>query len=132
MGELRKIVQDPDRVSHLFSLADEKVQLLEEKMEAFSETDEKEHIQQVQETFPAIDIKFLGRNKEYKPEILLDFKLGVYVFWEINELKFRYVSKYKILKPHYERKCYTLVQEVESLQYNRESVWKNHIAEENV
>lgn len=46
-------------------------------------TDEKEHIQQVQETFPAIDIKFLGRNKEYKPEILLDFKLGVYVFWEI-------------------------------------------------
>ena len=47
-------------------------------------------------------------------------------------MKFRYVSKYKILKPHYERKCYTLVQEVESLQYNRESVWKNHIAEENV
>ena len=199
MGELWEIVQDAARVSRLFSLADEKVQLLEEKMEAFSETDEKEHIQQIQETFPAIDIKFLGRNKEYKPEILLDFKLGVYVFWEIivphllqiaenvgckyvylfaadnteideevidappmwtpdydpyedeyedeviqekeihklinyyiNELKFRYVSKYKILKPHYERKCYTLVQEVESLQYNRESVWKNHMAEENV
>lgn len=31
------------------------------------------------------------------------------VNYYINELKFRYVSKYKILKPHYERRCYTLV-----------------------
>ena len=168
--------------------------MLEEKREALSETGEGEHTQQVQDTFPAIDIKFLGRNKEYKPEIQLDFRLGVYVFWEmivphlleiaekvgckyiylfaadnteqtvkvvadppmwtpdydpyadegevvkeeirtlvnyyINELKFRYVSKYKILKPHYERRCYTLVQEVEHLQSNRESVWQSHATED--
>lgn len=196
MGELWEVVQEPDRVSYLLSLAEEKVQQMEEKMEALSETGEGEHTQQVQDTFPAIDIKFLGRNKEYKPEIQLDFKLGVYIFWEIivphlleiaekvgckyiylfaadnteeneklvdvspmwtpdydpyadedenevakeeihtlvnyyiNELKFRYVSKYKILKPHYERRCYTLVQEVESLQSNRESVWQTHTTEE--
>lgn len=196
MGELWEVVQEPDRVSYLLSLADEKVQLMEEKMETLSETGEGEHTQQVQDTFPAIDIKFLGRNKEYKPEIQLDFRLGVYIFWEIivphllevaekvgckyiylfaadnteknekvvapppmwtpdydpyadedenevakeeirtlvnyyiNELKFRYVSKYKILKPHYERRCYTLVQEVESLQSNRESVWQSHTTED--
>lgn len=195
MGELWEVVQEPDRVSYLLSLAEEKVQLLEEKREALSETGEGEHTQQVQDTFPAIDIKFLGRNKEYKPEIELDFKLGVYVFWEmivphlleiaekvgckyiylfaadntdqtqkmvdvppmwtpdydpyadedenevaneeirtlvnyyINELKFRYVSKYKILKPHYERYCYTLIQDVESLESNRESVWQSHTIE---
>lgn len=196
MGNLWEVVQEPDRVSYLLSLADEKVQMLEEKSEALSETGETEHIQQVQETFPAIDIKFLGRNKEYKPDIELDFRLGVYIFWEIivphlleiaekvgckyiylfaadnteqtekvdnappmwtpdydpyadedenednqeelrtlvnyyiNELKFRYVSKYKILKPHYERRCFTLVQEVESLQSNRESVWQSHMTED--
>ena len=196
MGELWEVVQDADRVSRLLSLANEKVQLLEEKMEALSETGEGEHTQQVQDTFPAIDIKFLGRNKEYEPEIQLDFRLGVYIFWEIivphlleiaekvgckyiylfaadnteqaengvesppiwtpdydpyadevedevakeevhtlvnyyiNELKFRYVSMYKILKPHYERRCYTLVQEVESLQCNRESVWQSHTTED--
>ena len=196
MGNLWEVVQEPDRVSYLLSLADEKVQMLEEKSEALSETEEAERIQQVQETFPAIDIKFLGRNKEYKPDIELDFRLGVYIFWEIivphlleiaekvgckyiylfaadnteqtekvdnappmwtpdydpyadedenednqeelrtlvnyyiNELKFRYVSKYKILKPHYERRCFTLVQEVESLQSNRESVWQSHMTED--
>lgn len=192
MGELWEVVQEPDRVSYLLSLADEKVQLLEEKREAISEIGDGEHTQQVQETFPAIDIKFLGRNKEYKPEIQLDFRLGVYIFWEIivphlldvaenvgckyiylfaadnteqtekvvdmppmwtpdydpdeeetkeskihtlvnyyiNELKFRYVSKYKILKPHFERRCYTLVQEVEALQENRESVWRSHITDD--
>ena len=83
MEELWEVVQEPDRVSYLLSLADEKVQLLEEKREALSETGEGEHTQQVQDTFPAIDIKFLGRNKEYKPEIQLDFRLGVYVFWEM-------------------------------------------------
>ena len=41
------------------------------------------YTQQVQETFPAIYIKFLGRNKKYKSEIQLDFRLGVYIFWEI-------------------------------------------------
>lgn len=52
------------------------------------------------------------------------------VNYYINELKFRYVSKYKILKPHYERRCYTLVQEVEHLQSNRESVWQSHTTED--
>lgn len=70
-------------ITNLSKDEEEKVQLLEEKREAFSETEEGEHVQQVQETFPAIDIKFLGRNKNYKPEIQLDFKLGVYIFWEI-------------------------------------------------
>ena len=31
----------------------------------------------------------------------------------INELRFRYVSKYVILKPHFDRGCYTLIQEIE-------------------
>lgn len=52
------------------------------------------------------------------------------VNYYIQELKFRYVSKYKILKPHYERRWYTLIQEVESLHSNRESVWQSHITEE--
>ena len=196
MGDLWEVVKDADRVSILLSLAEEKVQILEEKREAFSKTEEEEHVQPVQETFPAIDIKFLGRNKEYRPAIQLDFRMGVYVFWEmivphllevaekvgckyiylfaadnsekqmpkqkeppmwtpdydpyddsdedeeisdgeihrlvnyyINELKFRYVSNYKILKPHYERTCFTLVQEVSSLQKNRELVWQSHTEE---
>lgn len=194
MGELWEVVEDPDRVSTLLSLAEEKVQILEEKREVFSDTTEVEHVQQVQETFPAIDIKFLGRNGNYKPAIKLDFRLGVYVFWEmivphlldisekvgckyiylfaadnsektekvsevpmwtpdydpyseddeneeeveihklvnyyINELKFRYVTKYKILKPHFERTCFTLVQDVDDLQSNREQVWASHIGDE--
>ncbi len=192
LGEMWECIKDPDRVSCLLSLADEKVQMLEEKREALSETGEADHVQQVQETFPAIDIKFFGRNKNYQPVVDLDFKLGVYVFWEmlvphlleiaekvgckyiylfaadntenekiqeaplwtqdydpddeeeeledeelhklvnyyINELKFRYVSKYKILKPHYERRCYTLVQEVDNLQANRELVWQSHMVDE--
>lgn len=194
MGELWEVVEDPDRVSMLLSLAEEKVQILEEKREVFSDTSEVEHVQQVQETFPAIDIKFLGRNGNYKLPIKLDFRLGVYVFWEIivphlleisekvgckyiylfaadnsekteevheipmwtpdydpysdedeiegeveihklvnyyiNELKFRYVTKYKILKPHFERTCFTLVQDVDNLQSNRELVWASHIDDE--
>lgn len=198
LGSLWEVVADADRVSTLLSLAEEKVQILEEKREAFSNTEENKHVQPVQETFPAIDIKFLGRNKEYKPAIELDFRIGVYVFWEmivphllevaekvgckyiylfaadnsekkelkekeasmwtpdydpyaeddedagdigdgeiyrlvhyyINELRFRYVSKYKILKPHYERTCFTLVQEVALLQENRELVWQSHTEEE--
>lgn len=194
MGELWEVVEDPDRVSTLLSLAEEKVQILEEKREVFSDTSEVEHVQQVQETFPAIDIKFLGRNGNYKLPIKLDFRLGVYVFWEmivphlleiaekvgckyiylfaadnsekseevgevpmwtpdydpysdedeieekveihklvnyyINELKFRYVTKYKILKPHFERTCFTLVQDVDDLQSNRELVWASHIDDE--
>ncbi len=83
MGDMWEAVEDPDRVSFLMGLADEKVQLLKEKNEASENTDDAEHIQHVQETFPAIDIKFLGRNKNYKTPIQLDFRLGVYVFWEI-------------------------------------------------
>ena len=44
-----------------------------------------------------------------------------------RELKFEFVTKYKILKPHFERTCFTLVQEVEGLQENRESVWLTHL-----
>lgn len=154
-------------------------------------------VQLVKETFPAIDIKFLCRNKNYKVPIHLDFKLGIYVFWEmivphlldiaemvgckyiylfaadnsdsyddpvdiqeypmysdmylddddttksndlqmnhneiyklvnyyINELKFSYVANYKILKPNYERTCFTLIQEVKDLQNNRMKIWHSH------
>lgn len=51
-----------------------------------------------------------------KDEVIKEKEIHKLINYYINELKFRYVSKYKILKPHYERKCYTLVQEVESLQ----------------
>lgn len=193
LGELWEAVEDSDRVSFLLQQAEEKVQKKEEKSEALSDTDEEKHTQPVQETFPAIDIKFLCRNAEYKPKIELDFKLGVFVFWEIivphlleisekvgckyiylfaadnseniadekeeiipwsqgydpyeeeiekesnvrslvsyyiNELKFKYVTNYKILKPHFERTCYTLVQEVDMLQNNREMVWQSHTPDE--
>ena len=45
------------------------------------------------------------------------------VNYYMNELKFHSVIQYKVLKPHYERSCFTLVQEVSELQKNRESVW---------
>ena len=45
-----------------------------------------------------------------------------------QELKFEYVTKYKILKPDYERKCYTLIQEVKGLQEKREDVWLTHLS----
>lgn len=184
MTALFGTVRDSDRASYLFSRADDLALKKEEERQLFSDTEEKEHTQNVQETFPAIDIKFLCRNKKYKPEIHLDFKIGVYIFWEkivphlleisemvgckyiylfaadnsdrqINstqapkmytpdydpyadeveeereevlrlvdyyqrELKFEFVTKYKILKPRFERTCFTLVQEVESLQSKRE------------
>lgn len=44
------------------------------------------------------------------------------------QLKFEFVTKYKILKPHFERKCFTLVQEVDNLQENRENVWMTLIS----
>lgn len=193
IGELWEAVGNSDRVTFLMQQAEEKVQKKEEKAEALSDTDEERHTQPVQETFPAIDIKFLCRNAEYKTKIELDFKLGVFVFWEkivphlleisekvgckyvylfaadnsdstsdekeetilwtqdydpyeeeiekesnvrslvsyyINELKFTYVTNYKILKPHFERMCYTLVQEVDMLQRNREMVWQSHTPDE--
>ena len=48
------------------------------------------------------------------------------VNYYISELKFHNVTQYKVLKPHYERSCFTLVQEVSELQKNRESVWASH------
>ena len=130
------------------------------------------------------------KNSEYDPGFPLDFRIGVFVFWEViiphllniaslvgckyiylfaadnteikqktkepmmyaqgcdiydgdddnddgkrvlqlvnyyqNELKFRFVTKYKILKPSYERKCYTLIQKVDELERNRKEVWENH------
>ena len=191
MNDLYIAVGDPDRASYLFSRAEDKALIKEEERELFSDTEEKEHTMNVQDTFPAIDIKFLCRNKKYNPGIKLDFRIGVYVFWEIivphllkiaeivgckyiylfaadnsdrraskikepimytpdydpfaddeeeereevlrlvdyyqRELKFEFVTKYKILKPHFERTCFTLVQEVDGLQENRESVWLMHI-----
>lgn len=191
MNDLYVAAGNPDRASYLFSRADDKALIKEEERELFSDTEEKEHTMNVQDTFPAIDIKFLCRNKKYNPGIKLDFKIGVYVFWEIivphllkvagmvgckyiylfaadnsdrntskiqepimytpdydpyaddeeeereevlrlvdyyqRELKFEFVTKYKILKSHFERTCFTLVQEVEGLQENRESVWLTHL-----
>lgn len=190
LEEFYEKIEDADRATTLISLADEKANLKEEKEEALEETAEGAHIKQVKETFPAIDIKFLCRNAQYQVPIKLDFKLGVYVFWEIivphimkisdmvgckyvyvfaadntesdnqaetvvpmwttdydpddeeeqgtrnlvrklvsyyvTELKFRPVSEYTILKPHFERKCYTLIQEVESLRTKRDAVWAGH------
>ena len=83
MNDLYVAAGDPDRASHLFSRADDKALIKEEERELFSDTEEKEHTMNVQDTFPAIDIKFLCRNKKYNPGIKLDFKIGVYVFWEI-------------------------------------------------
>ena len=191
--ELYDNIQDTDRVNALLALIEERASLKEEKEEALVENAEGEHIKQVKETFPAIDIKFLGRNRAYQPGIELDFKLGVYVFWEMivphilqisnllgcryvylfaadnsettgetvplpamytpdydpyddedageevvrkliqyysREFKFKLVSEYstewKILKPHYERSCFTMIQEVADLEKNKEIVWASH------
>lgn len=184
-----------DRVSTLISKAENKAASKENDRELFSDTEEKEHTTNVHQTFPAIDIKFLCKNKHYNPGIELDFKIGVYIFWELlvphllkvaelvgckyiylfaadnsdrsmsrikeppmynedydpyadeekyenskvvkrlveyyqNELKFSYVTKYKILKPHYERMCFTLIQEVNKLEENRKSIWEAHASSE--
>ena len=44
-----------------------------------------------------------------------------------KELKFEFVTKYKILKPRFERTCFTLIQEVEDLPRKREEVWLSHM-----
>ena len=184
---LSEVANSEGRLQILFNFADEEIVYKEDERVSSAENDEEEYTQQVYKTFPAIDIKFLGRNGKYKPAIKLSFKLGVFVFWEIivphileiaklvgckyiylfaadnsddeseykpistmdlyygidedeqekkeknkklvnyyiNELKFHNVTQYKILKPHYERSCFTLVQEVSKLQSNRENVWKS-------
>jgi hypothetical protein len=187
MQDLYDAAGNPDRATNLFSIAEDKALAKEEEKGLFADTEEKIHTTNVQETFPAIDIKFLCRNKKYIPGIHLDFKLGVYIFWEMivphllrvsemvgcryiylfaadnsdrgtdkvkepimytpdfdpfeddeleerkevlrlvdyyqRELKFEFVTKYKILKPQFERSCFTLIQEVDALQDNRDRVW---------
>ena len=187
-----KSSMNPDRITELISSAEEKAKDKKERRELFENTNEEELTMRVKETFPAIDIKFFGRNNDYDPGIKTDFRLGVFVFWEIivphlldisnmvgckyiylfaadmsnnesdymppfydqnydpyednneatkkrkvlklveyyqNELKFRPVNNYKVLKPDYERSCYTLIQEVDDLQANREEVWQSHMPE---
>ena len=181
-------IEDTDRATVLISYAYEQAEIKDEREEATNQVGEGEFVKNVQETYPAIDIKFLCRDANYKPDIDLVFKFGVYVFWDIivphilkiaelvgckyvylfaadnsdltdvdeqmasdinlgdalhkenvNEedvkklvsyyitnLKFRPVSEYTILKPHYERTCYTLIQEVEDLSYKRELIWSSH------
>ena len=66
----------------------------------------------------------------YEEEIEKESNVRSLVSYYINELKFTYVTNYKILKPHFERTCYTLVQEVDMLQNNREMVWQSHTPDE--
>lgn len=189
-------IKDSDRATDLITYAQEQATIKEEKEESVNEGEKSECIKNVQDTYPAIDIKFLCRNANYKPEIKLDFRLGVYVFWEIivphilkiselvgcqyvylfaadnsgneqdtkseapiihskgydydlkdddetngsepkkeikrlvayyiNDLKFRPVSEYTILKPHFERRCYTLIQDVSELAQKRKLIWASH------
>ncbi len=190
LEEIDQNIDNPDRKTALIAFANEKAMAKEEKEEALIDNGEGDYIKQVKETFPAVDIKFLCKNINYHLPIKLDFKLGVYVFWEIivphilkisdlvgckyvylfaadnteplteeektvpmwafgydpgddedeperkednyskklisyyiTEFKFRPVSEYTILKPHFERKCHTLIQEVDTLQEKREQVW---------
>ena len=186
-------IEDSDRATTLISYALEQVEIKEEREDAASQIGDSEFIKNVQETYPAIDIKFLCKDANYVPEIDIDFKFGVYVFWEIivphilkiselvgckyvylfaadnsenvkiegkempimysqgydvdseedenctskddikklvsyyiNNLKFRPVSEYTILKPNFERTCYTLIQDVAELAQKRELIWSSH------
>lgn len=190
-------IKDSDRTSVLISHAQEQAEIKQEREEAASQVGDSEFVKNVQETYPAIDIKFLCKAADYKPDIEIEFKFGVYVFWEIivphilkiselvgckyiylfaadnsehkkiieqidnpilyskdynmdlkedvtnkecvseenvkklvfyyiNNLKFRPVSEYTILKPHFERTCYTLIQDVADLPHKRELIWSSH------
>lgn len=191
-------IEDSSRATHLISYAYEQVKIKEKREEASNQVGDSEFVKNVLETYPAIDIKFLCKDANYKPDIEIEFKFGVYVFWEIivphilkiselvgckyvylfaadnsmfrsktdvqmentikyskdydmgseedileketsseedvrklvsyyiNNLKFRPVSEYTILKPHFERTCYTLIQDVEDLQHKREAIWYSH------
>lgn len=192
-------IEDSDRATLLITYAQEQAEIKEEREEASNQVGDSEFVKNVQETYPAIDIKFLCKDANYKPGIEIGFKFGVYVFWEIivphilkiselvgckyvylfaadnseqekkdvqmdepviyskdydmelredisdsegvsgedvkklvsyyiNNLKFRPVSEYtfSILKPHYERTCYTLIQDVADLPHNRELIWSSH------
>lgn len=192
-----KKIPDETRRYALLNYAQEQADLKEEREEAEEQIGEDEFTKNVQKTYPAIDIKFLCRDANYKPEIEISFKFGVYVFWEIvvphilkiskltgckyvylfaadrsevdqddaqtdnpaiygkdydaddaydsihlkrkneedirklvsyyqNDLKFRPVSEFTILKPHFERSCYAMIQEVTDLERKRESIWESH------
>ena len=73
-------IEDPDRATLLVNYAQEQAKLKQERQEAVEQIGDSEYVKSVQETYPAIDIKFLCKDANYKPEIELDFKLGVYVF----------------------------------------------------
>lgn len=190
-------IKDSDRVTVLISHAQEQAEIKKEREKASNQVGDSEFVKNVQETYPAIDIKFLCKDANYKPDIEIEFKFGVYIFWEIivphilkiselvgckyvylfaadnsevqkmdvqmdntviyskdydmdleedildkesssdedvkklvsyyiNNLKFRPVSEYTILKPHFERTCYTLIQDVADLQHKRELIWYSH------
>ncbi len=194
LGKFATVIHDSDRITALINLAENQAMETEEKQEAIIQTREEECAFSVKETFPAIDIKFLCRNGDYKVGIHLDFKMGVFVFWEIivphildisnmlgckfvylfaadntekkesvnywpkfyskdydpdddeiieeeeivskklvnyyiHEFKFKPLAGYKVLKPHYERNCYTLFQEVSELEKNRKAIWDIHTKE---
>ena len=63
-------------------------------------------------------------NEKEKEEHNSDLKKLVSYY--INNLKFRLVSEYTILKPHFERNCYTLIQDVADLAHKRELIWSSH------
>ena len=201
-GAFDEKIENSDRAADLLTYATEQANLKEEREEASKNSGEGAAVKDVLETYPAIDIKFLCRDASYDPGIKLDFKFGVYVFWEIivphilriselvgckyvylfaadnsekksvesdierpvqyskdsgvdpddeptsemgdgeselelkklvsyyiNDLKFYPVSglsEYTILKPHFERACYTLIQEIAELPQKRELIWSSH------
>ena len=76
-------ISDPDKASRIIDAANEEVIELEKKDEAFERNNDRQNTKHVKETVPAIDIKFFCRNDSYEIPICLDFKLGVFVFWEM-------------------------------------------------
>lgn len=63
MNKLWEVVNEPDRVSQLFSLAEDKVQLLEEKREALSKTGEEDHISRYTKHFLQLILNFSVETK---------------------------------------------------------------------
>ena len=68
-------------------------------------------------------------SKGYEPddEISRREKERKLVDYYTKELKFTYISEYKVLKPDFERGCITLFQKIDDLEINRQSVWESHI-----
>lgn len=198
IDSIRKKCKSIERVQILIELSEQIEQLKDEKADAFENSKEKNNVYPVKETFPAIDLKFFCRNGSYIPPIELDFKLGVFVFWElivphilkisdmigckylylfaadnteikeklndtinqfpsfdeeysdelkklensdeqiarklvsyyIKELKFQQISRFSILKPHFDRDCITLLQDISELPEKREAVWASHITDD--